>query len=290
MSTSLLRQLLDDRARAAPAGRIVGALAARGRLSAAEIARRTGLARSTVSVALAELRRSGIVVEQEPPAMPAKGVGRPATTLTLNPQAGTCVGVHLSLESVDVLVADVAHSVISEQTIGLGRDYAPAAAADAVASAVRRAYAGHGLARAGLLGVGISVSGPVRPDGTVLRASILPGWSGVNVRTLFERVLRRPVVAANESNCAAVAEMTWGAGQGHDSFVLFKIDLGVGGAIVQDGRVVSGIAGGAGTEAAWSCARASSVRSRSSPGCTAGGCRWTTRSPSPGAATPARSG
>jgi predicted NBD/HSP70 family sugar kinase len=246
MSTSLLRQLLDDRARAAPAGRIVGALAARGRLSAAEIARRTGLARSTVSVALAELRRSGIVVEQEPPAMPAKGVGRPATTLTLNPQAGTCVGVHLSLESVDVLVADVAHSVISEQTIGLGRDYAPAAAADAVASAVRRAYAGHGLARAGLLGVGISVSGPVRPDGTVLRASILPGWSGVNVRTLFERVLRRPVVAANESNCAAVAEMTWGAGQGHDSFVLFKIDLGVGGAIVQDGRVVSGIAGGAG--------------------------------------------
>lgn len=246
MSTSLLRKLLDDRTRAAPAGRIVRALAARGRLSAAEIARRTGLARSTVSVALAELRRAGIVVEQEPASPAAKGVGRPPTALSLNPRAGTCVGVHLSLEGVDVLVADVAHSVISEQTVPLGRDYAPAAAADAVGAAVRRAHAAHGLPRAGLLGVGVSVSGPVRPDGTVLRASILPGWSGVNVRTLFEPLLRRPVVAANESNCAALAEMTWGAAQGHDSFVLFKIDLGVGGAIVQDGRVLTGIAGAAG--------------------------------------------
>ena len=87
----------------------------------------------------------------------------------------------------------------------------------------------------GLLGVGVSVSAPVRPDGRVLRASILPTWAGVNLREVFGPALQRPIYADNESNCAALAEMMWGAAVGHEDFVLFKIDLGVGGAIVQAG-------------------------------------------------------
>jgi predicted NBD/HSP70 family sugar kinase len=217
-----------------------------GALSAADIARRTGLARSTVSVALSELRKSGVVVEVPVAGDTVKGVGRPATALTLNPEAGTCIGIHLSLDGVDIVVADVSHSVIHEQSIALGRDYAPEAAAVAAEAAIRRAYAGNGLALAGLLGVGVSVSGPVRRDGTVLRSSILPAWGGVNIRSVFGPVLQRPVFADNESNCAAVAEMMWGAAAGYEDFVLFKIDLGVGGAIVHGGRVLTGIAGGAG--------------------------------------------
>jgi predicted NBD/HSP70 family sugar kinase len=40
--------------------------------------------------------------------------------------------------------------------------------------------------------------------------------------------------------------MTWGAAIGETDFVLFKVDRGVGGAIVRDGKVITGIAGGAG--------------------------------------------
>ena len=83
-----------------------------------------------------------------------------------------------------------------------------------------------------LLGVGIAVSGPVAPDGRIQRASIVPIWAGVNVREVFEPALERPIFADNESNCSAIAEMTWGAAIGVEDFVLFKIDVGVGGAIV----------------------------------------------------------
>jgi predicted NBD/HSP70 family sugar kinase len=98
----------------------------------------------------------------------------------------------------------------------------------------------------GLLGVGVSVSGPVSPEGVVQRASIVPTWAGVNIRDVFGPLLQQPIFAANESNCSAIAEMMWGAAVGCEDFVLFKIDLGVGGAIVQQGRVITGIAGGAG--------------------------------------------
>ena len=246
MSDDRLKSILDDRDSGAPISRIVRAMSEWGALSGAEIARRTGLARSTVSVALSKLRESGIVVELPEQAEASKGVGRPATPLALNPEAGTCVGVHLALDELRIAVADVAHSVIDEQSVPLGRDYAPEAAAEAARSAIASVYAAHGLRPSGLLGVGISVSGPLRPDGRVIRASILPRWAGVNMRDVFGPVLERPVFAANESNCAAIAEMTWGAAAGEDDFVLFKIDVGLGGAIVRDGTVLTGIAGGAG--------------------------------------------
>jgi predicted NBD/HSP70 family sugar kinase len=119
-------------------------------------------------------------------------------------------------------------------------------AAERTRAAINAAYDQHGLAPERMLGIGVSVSGPVAPDGKILHSSILPGWAGVNVIDVFQPVLGKPVHADNESNCAAVAEMTWGAAQGAEDFILFKIDLGVGGAIVQGGRILTGVAGGAG--------------------------------------------
>ena len=92
LSNNELKNLLSDGDAATPEGRIVRILSERGATSAADVARATGLARSTISMALAELRRSQVVVETPPPDG-ARGVGRPAAAFALNPEAGTCVGV-----------------------------------------------------------------------------------------------------------------------------------------------------------------------------------------------------
>ncbi len=245
MNEGHLRTLLAERDPATPESRLVRFFSERGASSAAEMARVTGLARSTISMALAELRRSGLVVEL-PPAEMVRSVGRPAATYALNPEAGTCVGLHMGRDELRLLVADVSHSMICENSVKLGLDYSPTQAAEAARASVRQAYASKGLPLRALLGVGISVSGPVRPDGRVQRASVVPTWAGVDIRETFEPALERPIFADNESNCAAIAEMTWGAAQGSDDFVPFKVDVGVGGAIVVGGRVLRGAAGGAG--------------------------------------------
>ena len=246
MRESHLKSLLNDSASGSPRSRIVRTLSERGMLPAIELARITGLARSTVSTALADLRKSRIVVEVGTQDESARGVGRPATVLSLNPQAGTCVGFHLGLAEIKIVLADVAHSIIDERVIELGRDYLPEHVAAVAKRAVAQAYRENGLQLSGLLGVGVSVSGPVSPDGQVQRGGILPNWVGVNVPALFGGMFDRAIHADNESNCAAIAEMMWGAAAGHKDFILFKIDLGVGGAIMIDGHVVTGAAGGAG--------------------------------------------
>lgn len=246
MTKPLLKTLLMERPSASPESLIVRSLSQRGQLSATQIARITGLARSTVSTALSGLRRSEMVIEAPVERGSSRGIGRPAAEMTLNPKAGTCVGIHVGLNGLRIVVADVSHSVIAEQTVGMEPDYSPEQAAQAAKSAIAQCYAENGFPVAGLLGVGISVSGPVSPDGVVLRASIVPTWAGVKLQDVFGPALGQPIFADNESNCAAIAEMMWGAAVGYDDFALFKIDLGVGGAIVHNGKVITGIAGAGG--------------------------------------------
>jgi predicted NBD/HSP70 family sugar kinase len=239
-----LNTLLDAPDPGGPESRVVRFLSERGATAAGELARETGLARSTISMALAELRRHQIVVESAN--VFSRGVGRPASTFALNPDAGTCIGLHLSLDSVHVVLADVSHSVICEKTIPLGLDYSPHSAVVAVRREMAQICATQRLDPMGFLGVGIAFSGPVAPDGRIQRASIIPTWAGVNIRDVFADLFDGPIFADNESNCAALAEMTWGVAVGCNDFLLFKIDIGVGGAIVSHGRVMTGVAGAAG--------------------------------------------
>ncbi|MDB5539476.1 MAG: hypothetical protein JWQ89_1203 [Devosia sp.] len=241
-----LKSLLTDGALATPTGRIVRTLSARGALSATQIARLTGLAKSTVSTVLTELRRSDMVVEAGSES--AGGVGRPATALTLNPKAGTCIGILIGQTEIQVILADVSHTVLSDRSAYLAPDYSPDTAIEYVRKLIADAYQGQWQGREGLLGVGIAVGGPVNPvTGKMLRAGGMPTWAGADMRELFGPIFDGvPIFCDNESNCAAIAEMTWGAAQGHDDFIVYTLDLGVGGAIVSGGRVLRGIAGGAG--------------------------------------------
>jgi predicted NBD/HSP70 family sugar kinase len=241
-----IRKIMADNAAGAPANQIIRVLSQHGGMSSAEIARTTGLARSTVSTSVAELKAGRVVVEIEGEARRASGAGRPGTVLALNPSAGTCIGLHIGYEEVLVAIADLAHSFIAEREIAVRIDYEPADILKSVRATIESIYSDHGLSMSSLVGIGISVSGPVRPDGVLQRGGILPKWAGVNVRELFAPMFSRPIVVDNESNCAALAEMKWGAARGEKNFVLFKMDVGVGGAIVSNGALVTGAAGGAG--------------------------------------------
>jgi predicted NBD/HSP70 family sugar kinase len=241
-----LKTLLADRTLDTPAGRIVRMLTERGAMSAAQLSRLTGLAKSTVSTALSELRRAEMVLEAGSES--AGSVGRPATALTLNPRAGTCIGILIGQTEIQVIIADVAHTVLADKITVLEAGYTAETATGAIRKLVAEAYESQWQSPAGLLGVGVAVGGPVNPaTGRMLRAGGMPHWAGVDIQELlgplFEGV---PIFCDNESNCSAIAEMTWGAAQGFEDFVVYTLDLGVGGAIVSGGRVLRGIAGGAG--------------------------------------------
>jgi predicted NBD/HSP70 family sugar kinase len=242
------RELLVGSPGADPSARIVVALRQHGNLSRAELARVTRLAKSTVSETVAELIASGLVMESGLRPRPA-GVrsGRPRIGLTLDPRAGACIGIDFGFRHVRAIVADVSHSVLATREHHLGQDYSPEEGLNAAENIARLVIADAALTPASIIGIGVAVPGPIDPlTGRVIGTSIIPTWAGVEIAGELADRLGQEVLVDNESNCGALSEYIWGAGQGAASMAYFKLHSGVGGAIVLNGRVLHGVSGGAG--------------------------------------------
>src|SRR5690606_2549231 len=93
---------------------------------------------------------------------------------------------------------------------------------------------------------GIACAGVIDPSGTVVRSPNLPGWRDVPLRSLArERIGGEPAVL-NDANALLLAAARLGAARGARHAVGPPLAPGVGGAILLDGRLWSGIHGFAG--------------------------------------------
>ncbi|MCG9886097.1 MAG: ROK family protein [Cyanobacteria bacterium] len=112
----------------------------------------------------------------------------------------------------------------------------PKAVIKAIAEAVRQLDPqGRAIA------IGIGTPGPVDASGRIARVAInLAGWENVPLADELEGRLKRPVVLANDANCAGLGEAWMGAGRRFRNFLLVTLGTGVGGAVILDGNLFVG--------------------------------------------------
>ncbi len=95
-------------------------------------------------------------------------------------------------------------------------------------------------------GIGISTAGLIDVNtGTVLQANI-PGYSGTELKREFEEAFGVPVWVLNDANSATLGECFTGRAKGLQHVIMLTLGTGVGGGIVQHGRVYQGAQGIAG--------------------------------------------
>ena len=230
-------------------GRVIGALRDRGRASRAEIARATGLSRSTVSSIVSDLIGSGLLIEDAEETGVAHGEagGRPPVLLSLDHSAGLAVGIDFGHTHLRVAVSDLSHDVLAESRRELDVDHSAEQGLDAAAELVEEVLRKAKDSRNGVLGVGMGLPGPInRATGQVGSSSILPGWVGVDAAAEMERRLRLPVHVENDANLGALGEYVWGAGKGHSDVIYIKLSSGVGAGLLLGGRLHEGAGGTAG--------------------------------------------
>jgi glucokinase-like ROK family protein len=229
--------------------RVIDALRDRGRAGRAEIARATGLSRSTVSSIVSDLIESGLLTEHADETGVAHGEagGRPPVLLSLNPAAGLAVGIDFGHTHLRVAVSDLSHEVLAESRRELDVDHSAEAGLDVATELVEEVLRKAKVGRNGVLGVGMGLPGPInRATRTVGSSSILPGWVGVDAAAEMERRLRLPVHVENDANLGALAEYVWGSGQGHSDVIYIKLSSGVGAGLLLGGRLHEGASGTAG--------------------------------------------
>jgi predicted NBD/HSP70 family sugar kinase len=215
-----------------------------GPLARAEVARRTSLAKPTVSAIVDELLADGLVHEVGVGTSTSVG-GRPPTYLDFDVTRDAYVGVHIGVEQTTVAVADGRGTIIAERSRRsvLG---APERSLEHVVELLADARRDAKIRKAAVRHATIVVPGLVdRETGVCVLAPNLR-WRDVAVEKMFGDRLGVPVTVWNTPHASAFAEARHGAARDVATFVWLYVGPGVGSAIMQDGQLVTGTRGFAG--------------------------------------------
>ncbi|MGW1668171.1 ROK family protein [Streptomyces sp. NPDC002324] len=222
--------------------RVMHSVNAEGPLSRAAVASRIGLTRAAVSTLVDELIRSGLL-EELGPERPGR-VGRPGSALALSGRGPAGIGAEIGVDHLAVCAVDLRGQVRARAVRhGTNRGRSPEPVIDDLTRLVRQVVAeaeGEGLWPAGLA---VAVPGLVASDArTVVRAPNLD-WHDTDLGALLPHGL--PVTVDNEANFGGLAELWLGEGTPRD-FLHVSAEIGIGGAVVVDGRLLRGTRGFAG--------------------------------------------
>jgi predicted NBD/HSP70 family sugar kinase len=220
---------------------VLETLRASGPISRAEVARRTGISRPTVSLVLRTLLEDGLVRETE------REPGRPhygAVYYEADPEAALVLGVDFGSRAVRAALCDLGGEVRAREEMRSSGSVEEriAALASTCRSLLRRTRLPGDLLENAVVALPAVVS---PADGSVSAAD-LPGLGVRDLREQLERALRAPVTLENDVNLAALGEQRSGVARGVDDFAFLLIGAGLGAAVVLGGALHRGRNGAAG--------------------------------------------
>jgi predicted NBD/HSP70 family sugar kinase len=201
---------------------------------ARELTMTSGLITETVA------RLSGLELISEHPAPRTGSRGRPTTTLDPHPRGPLVIGVAIGQETWQIAVTQLGGT----ELVRVGRPHQRDAqqVLGAVAERLRVLRRRYGLR---IRAVAVSVPGTVSGHHLAQAANL--GWRDVDLSVLWARDRGgRVLLAGNDATFAAAAEARRGVAAGAAAVVHLFIGAGLGGAFLEDGRLVLGGSGTAG--------------------------------------------
>ncbi|WOF24232.1 ROK family transcriptional regulator [Microbacterium betulae] len=211
-----------------------------GTRSRADLTRRSGLSRASLSRLTRELGDAGLV--RETSASPAEGRGRPSEMIAIVPDAAHFIGFKLTGDSLYTVVTDLSAKIRHSE----GEPLVTRDVADVVALIVRTAARlRERFPR--IAAIGVCLAGDVRVDpsggGDVVVGSAFLGWDEVPLQALIEESVELPVSVGNDVQALTTAHHWFGAGVGSSSLAVIGLGAGIGCGIVVGDQPVRGARG-----------------------------------------------
>jgi predicted NBD/HSP70 family sugar kinase/DNA-binding XRE family transcriptional regulator len=219
-------------------------------LSRADLARKSGLTKSTVSALVRELVDEYWLAEAKTP-VAIEGMGRPATPLSLDADTRVLIGVEIAVESLRVVTVSLTGMLVLQVEVALNSTL-PLEVCKQSAQLVFEHYKQHIDKKLLLSGVGVCLPGAIDEDVGVVRFAPNLAWREVPflkmISDAFANIGIPPVTIhlQNDADAAALSEYEFSACVDEDPLVFISCDVGVGAGIVLNDRLFTGAVGIAG--------------------------------------------
>jgi predicted NBD/HSP70 family sugar kinase len=213
------------------------------KISRAELARLTGLSKPTVSLALTNLERSGLVRTS---GVRTGAPGPNAVLYEVRPEVGYVLALDVGREYVRGAVSDFGGSVRTRHAVHTRAKSRRGRVAELVRLA-ERLCANLDISIGDVTQTVLGSPGVYDPRRDALSlAGALEGWDHPALLTDLRAVFGERLMVENDVDAAALAEQAHGHGRGVDAFAFVSIGTGIGMGLVLDGRLRRGAHGAAG--------------------------------------------
>ncbi|MDR0488232.1 MAG: ROK family transcriptional regulator [Propionibacteriaceae bacterium] len=232
-------------------------------ISRADLAETTGLTKATVSTLVGDLIAASLIVEL-PATTPVKA-GRPAIPLTLARGTVASIGLEINVDYLGVRALDLTGDILAESFVRANlHNSDPVSAFATLIDEVMEVITDLSKRLIRILGACLALPGIADHPRGPLRLAPNLGWHDLDIHSTMasvidsldvdpsidastfacvRQILVDDLLVDNEASLAAQAEI---ATQTHPSFIYLSGDVGIGSAIVVDGRVFTGVHGWAG--------------------------------------------
>ena len=216
---------------------------AAGPYSRADLARASGLSKPTVSLALANLERAGLIrLAGQRTGVP----GRSALLYEVRPEAGFVLGLDIGLRYLRGAVADLAGVVRARES----REVRATNVRGRVSELVQLAEGlseQAGISPAAVIQTVVGSPGVYdRQRDVIALTGGLPGWDRPEALAGLREAFGEGLTIENDVDAAALAERALGHGRDADSFAFVHVGTGIGMGLVLGGRLHRGVHGVAG--------------------------------------------
>ncbi len=207
-------------------------------VSRADLARLSGLQRSTVSLIVEELIAERWILEGATGRLPR---GRRPTLIKLNDQRAV-IALDIHPMQTTIAVADLGGKIVAQNVIVLPHDAGKALSA--IVSGVRKLIAAH--KEKSFDGIGICLPG--RTDLRLQKLIFAPNlkWPVLSIKSRIQRATGLRVEMDNVANACALSEVWFGDSDGMHDLVVVNVSEGIGTGIFANGQLLRGDNGMAG--------------------------------------------
>ena len=150
------------------------------------------------------------------------------------------LGIDLGGTNVKTVITDRDGHVYGEGFTQTKAYNGPEAPIEQIIWGAKKAATAAGLQFSDIKCAGLGIPGnAVWPKGEVIICPNI-GWSHFDAIGRLEKRLGLDVVMANDADCMALAENSFGAGKDYDAFLMITLGTGVGGSFIMNGKPFTG--------------------------------------------------